>query len=227
MVDNKSNSIILIVSILAIIIPLVFGGGLFYKEYNQPNIVYQVLAPYQYTAENSVTAISVQNIGHSTAHDVLLKVNSNQIFSNFYIDSPEAYEFKKGWENNTEMVITFPRITNEITVIMYVTIPTENPDLSITVTSEEGKGRDISTTSGGLIDSMKFIILIITILIGLVGTLKSKYSIKISNQAKHISNEKILLIESMNNEERERLFNAMNRKVVNEIKTHKDYLNRK
>lgn len=127
----------IIIAIFATISPIT----LYQIWYKQPDITYQILESYPYSAEDSVTCIILRNVGHATAHDVLLVIESSHPFTKLIIEAPELYENKNVWENQTEAKIWFQRITEGAEITTYASAKTLSPEIEVSITSEEGAGR--------------------------------------------------------------------------------------
>lgn len=134
---------------IVVIIGVIFGGGWWYYElYEKPDLTYQILPPYRYSEDESVTGILLKNVGHDTAHGVRLEINSPYQFIEIIIDSPEEWEKKKEWENATEAIFYFQRITNGVDITIYTSTRAILPQIDVIITSEEGMGHEETPEEG-------------------------------------------------------------------------------
>lgn len=125
----------IIIGICAVVAPIAL------TLYKTPDLTYQILESYQYSAEESVTCILMRNIGHETAHEVLVRIKSSHPLDELIIESPESYEIINGWENQTEAKISFQRIVEGVDITIYASVKTLSPEIEVSITSEEGAGR--------------------------------------------------------------------------------------
>lgn len=117
--------------------------------YKQPDLTYEKLPEYTFLKENCVQAIILKNVGRAPAHDVFMKILTGTplIEEGLFIESPEDY-YVEWSENFYGIEISFERITHGTAIT--INLAGENPYfdyVDISLTSEEGHGREVTPTS--------------------------------------------------------------------------------
>jgi hypothetical protein len=140
---NRVAPIAAVLSAAIAFASLVFGGGIVFQQLiNVPHLEYAALPPYE-LADSSLVGVTLENRGRATAHDVLMRVSlSGSPVQQYSVSSLDPSRVVDGGQGAQFLLVSLDRMVGGSSATTYI-LTSKNGSLdSVTVTSEEGQGRE-------------------------------------------------------------------------------------
>ena len=142
---DRVGTVVAVFGVLVALAVLVFGGGIVYDHFiDVPRIRYAVLPAYQ-MEDSSLTGIVLKNTGSATAHEVLMRVAvAGSSIDEYSIQTSELWTAVEGGEGDSLLAVWLDRLPSGSSVTAYLMTSKQGELDTVSVTADEGAGREVS-----------------------------------------------------------------------------------